>query len=173
MRSKRVCLLNLRNINAVGCDPTWFARTNGGNGSGCWYCDRPRLAQRWSGATVTLTDAATNTSRTGTTNDSGRYAFSNVEPGMDSLTIRQDRLPHHQVQRPASNRRRDENPRYQAGKLESSIETVEVTATNTELQTMNATVGNTITGVAFELASHHRTRRQHLRHASARCISRR
>jgi len=34
-----------------------------------------------SGATVTLTDVATNTSRTTTTNETGRYIFVNVPPG--------------------------------------------------------------------------------------------
>src|SRR5258705_13849565 len=39
------------------------------------------------GATVTLTDMATNTSRTATTNEAGRYAFSNVGPGLYNLKI--------------------------------------------------------------------------------------
>src|ERR1700722_11765989 len=39
------------------------------------------------GAAVTLTDAATNTSRSDTTNDSGRYIFANVEPGIYDVAI--------------------------------------------------------------------------------------
>src|ERR1700681_1510734 len=39
------------------------------------------------GATVTLTDATTNSERTTTTNEGGRYDFPNVPPGKYNLTI--------------------------------------------------------------------------------------
>jgi hypothetical protein len=39
------------------------------------------------GAAVTLTDAATNSERTTTTNEAGRYDFPNVPPGKYNLTI--------------------------------------------------------------------------------------
>ena len=39
------------------------------------------------GATVTLTDTATNAARTAITNEAGRYNFSNVLPGNYNLTI--------------------------------------------------------------------------------------
>src|ERR1700676_2425175 len=39
------------------------------------------------GATVTLTEAATNTSRTDITNDAGRYIFANVAPGIYDVAI--------------------------------------------------------------------------------------
>src|SRR5262245_23120924 len=39
------------------------------------------------GANVTLTDAATGSSRSATTNDSGRYFFANVVPGKYTVTI--------------------------------------------------------------------------------------
>lgn len=39
------------------------------------------------GASVTLIDAATNSERTTTTNDTGRYDFPNVPPGKYNLTI--------------------------------------------------------------------------------------
>src|SRR5215469_16833719 len=38
-------------------------------------------------ASVMLTDVATNTSRTATTNDAGRYVFVNVAPGVYSITV--------------------------------------------------------------------------------------
>src|SRR5580693_7249534 len=38
-------------------------------------------------ATVTLTDTSTNSARTATTNESGRFNFSNVQPGNYNLTI--------------------------------------------------------------------------------------
>jgi hypothetical protein len=39
------------------------------------------------GADVTLTDTATNSPRTTTTNDSGRYHFANVHPGVYDVVI--------------------------------------------------------------------------------------
>src|ERR1700688_1882237 len=39
------------------------------------------------GATATLTEAATNESRSETTNDSGRYIFANIPPGIYDVTI--------------------------------------------------------------------------------------
>ncbi len=100
------------------------------------------------GATVTLTDMATNTSRTATTNEAGRYAFSNVVPGLYNLTMSKTgfRIAKFSDQEITLGGTKNLDIKLEIG---SSIETVEVTATNTELQTMNATVGNTITGVAL------------------------
>ena len=39
------------------------------------------------GATVTLRDTSTNTSRTNNTNDAGRYIFVDVTPGVYDLTV--------------------------------------------------------------------------------------
>src|ERR1700730_1720255 len=39
------------------------------------------------GATATLTDTSTSTSHTAVTNDSGRYTFVNVKPGIYNLSI--------------------------------------------------------------------------------------
>src|ERR1700737_5141621 len=38
-------------------------------------------------ASITLTDRATNTQRTTTSNDAGRYTFANVPPGSYDLTV--------------------------------------------------------------------------------------
>src|SRR6267143_5765548 len=42
------------------------------------------------GATVTLTNLATSTSRTVTTNESGRFVLANIEPGTYSITINKE-----------------------------------------------------------------------------------
>src|SRR5467141_1704728 len=99
-------------------------------------------------AAVTLTDTATNATRTAVTNDSGRYNFSNVPPGHYNLTIskagfRQAKFRDQEV---VVGEARTFNFKMEVG---AATETVEVVATNTELQTMNATVGNTITGIAL------------------------
>jgi len=99
-------------------------------------------------AAVTLTDTATSAIRTAVSNESGRYNFSNVPPGHYNLTIskagfRQVKFRDQEV---VVGESRTFNVKMEIG---AASETVEVVATNTELQTMNATVGNTITGVAL------------------------
>src|SRR6267143_2890103 len=101
------------------------------------------------GATVTLTDVSTSTSRTATTNEAGRYVLANVVPGTYTVTInktgfRLSRLSNQVVNVGTA---LTLNVTMELG---SVSQTVEVTATNSELQTMNATVGNTITGVALD-----------------------
>jgi hypothetical protein len=101
------------------------------------------------GATVTLTDTATNAVRTTTTNESGKYDFPNLPPGKYNLTIvkagfRQAKFTNQDVLVGES--------RTLDAKLElgASTESVEVVASNTDLQTMNATIGTTVTGVPLD-----------------------
>jgi len=101
------------------------------------------------GATVTLTDTATSAERTAITNDSGRYDFPNVQPGKYNVTIsktgfRQAKFANQQI---VVGEQRTLDTKMELG---AATEVIEVVATNTELQTMNATVGNTITGVALD-----------------------
>ena len=100
------------------------------------------------GATVTLVDTQTNVARTETTNDAGRYIFASVAPGVYSLTINKTgfRVAKFSDQQIQVGSTRALNVTLEIG---STTETVEVTATNAELQTMNATVGNTISGIAL------------------------
>ncbi len=95
------------------------------------------------GATVTLTDTSTNAMRSATTNEAGRYNFPNVPPGMYNLTInkagfRQAKFSNQEVV-VAESRTLDATMAIGA-----ATETVEVVASNTELQTMNSTIGNTV-----------------------------
>jgi len=101
------------------------------------------------GATVTLKDLATSAERTATTNESGRYSFSAVTPGKYDVTI--SRSGFRQVKFSAQEVVVAESRTFDA-KLEigSPTETVEVVASNTELQTMNATIGATVTGVPLD-----------------------
>ncbi len=98
------------------------------------------------GATVTLTDTATNIARTDATNDNGRYFFANVVPSKYTVSVnktgfRVSKLVDQVVSVGAS---LTLNLTLEVG---SVAETVEVTATNgAELQTLNATVGNTVSG---------------------------
>jgi hypothetical protein len=98
------------------------------------------------GATVTLTDTATSIARTDATNENGRYFFANVVPSKYTVSVnktgfRVSKLVDQIVSIGAS---LTLNLTLEVG---SVAETVEVTATSgAELQTLNATVGNTVTG---------------------------
>src|SRR6202022_1687957 len=94
-------------------------------------------------AAVKLTDKATNTPRTTNTNDAGRYFFANVGSGEYEISASKTgfRITKTVVTATVG------VPLTVDLKLElgSVSETIEVTATGTELQTLNATVGNTVT----------------------------
>ena len=100
------------------------------------------------GATVTLTDTATKTSRTVNTNDAGRYIFVDVSPGVYDLSVTKQGFSTSKTQTTVQvGVATTANMSLQVG---GSNVVVEVTAVGNELQTMNATVGNTITGVALD-----------------------
>jgi hypothetical protein len=100
-------------------------------------------------ATVTLTDTTTNVTRTTTTNASGRYIIVDVNPGVYNVSISKagfatTKAENQEVQVGASVTL---NLALQVG---GANVVVEVAATGTELQTMNATVGNTVTAIAID-----------------------
>jgi hypothetical protein len=101
------------------------------------------------GATVTLTDAATSSERTTVTNEAGRYLFPNVQPGTYDVTINKAGFRQARLSKQVVNVGSEVSLNVKM-ELGAVSQTVEVTATNAELQTMNATVGNTITGVALD-----------------------
>ncbi len=97
------------------------------------------------GATVTLTDLATNQSRTTVTNDAGRYIAPNVTPGKYDITFAKQGF----------SKTKATGEQVTVGsnltvniilKVGATTVEVEVTAVGNELQTMDATVGQTITG---------------------------
>jgi Carboxypeptidase regulatory-like domain len=97
------------------------------------------------GASVTLTDKSTSLSRTALTNDAGRYVFVDVAPGVYAISVnktgfRITRIAEQQVQVGLT---ATVNVALEIG---SVAETVEVTASGADLQSMNATVGTTISG---------------------------
>ncbi|HKF23981.1 MAG TPA: carboxypeptidase regulatory-like domain-containing protein, partial [Candidatus Angelobacter sp.] len=102
------------------------------------------------GATVTLVDLSTSTSRDTTTNGAGRYIFVNVTPGAYDVRIgkagfAQAVLSHVSVE---IGQVANANATLKIG---SATETVEVTATGVEMQTMNAAIGTTVTFKAMEV----------------------
>jgi hypothetical protein len=101
------------------------------------------------GATVTLRDRETGKERIDTTNEGGKFSFASVAPGRYDITIaktgfRQLKFPDQEV---VVGESRMFDTKLEIG---AATETVEVVAANTELQTLNATIGNTITAAAFD-----------------------
>jgi hypothetical protein len=100
------------------------------------------------GATITLTDKATNTPRTTASNEAGRYLFANVPPGPYEITTNKTGF---RVAKVSQIEVTIGTPLTINFSLEvgTVAQTVEVTATGAELQTTNATVGTTIAGDAL------------------------
>ena len=100
------------------------------------------------GATVTLTDTATKTRAVVTTNDAGRYIFVDVTPGAYEISITKQGFSTTKTQTTVQvGEATTSNLALQVG---GSNVVVEVTAVGNELQTMNATVGNTVTAIAID-----------------------
>jgi hypothetical protein len=97
------------------------------------------------GAVVTLTDKATNTPRTTSSNDAGRYLLANVPPGDYEITVNKTGFRLSKIS----------NVTVTVGspltldfrlELGSLSDTVEVVTTGAELQTTNSTVGTSLAG---------------------------
>ncbi len=97
------------------------------------------------GAAVTLVDPSTNDSRKTTTNETGRYLFANVPPGTYNMTINKTgfRVAKFTGQIVTVGSAITLNATMELG---SVSQVVEVTANGAELQTLNATVGNSAGG---------------------------
>lgn len=101
------------------------------------------------GAELTLTDKATGTSRSTVTNDTGSYVFTDVPPGNYDLTVKHGGFSQGKV----ANLRVDVGRQVTANvplRVGGITEEIQVQVSGTELQTLSATVGNTVTGQALE-----------------------
>jgi len=98
-------------------------------------------------AAVKLTDKATNIPRSINTNDQGRYFFADVVSGEYEIEVNKTGF---RVTKTAVTAKvgiaLTVDLKLELGAV---TETVEVTTSNSELQTMNATVGNTLSGDAL------------------------
>src|SRR5664279_1061257 len=100
-------------------------------------------------ATVTIKYKATSTVTTQTTNSAGRYTFLNVRPGDYEVTVTKAgfskvTIPSDVVEVGTTS---TNNITLKVG---SESQTVEVQSSGVELQTLNATVGNTVSGLALD-----------------------
>jgi len=143
--SKRVALLLAALLCFLVVTPTALFAQSASTGAVVGTVTDPQGAAV-AAAAVTLTDKATSIARTATTNENGHYIFVDVNPGTYNLSVnktgfRVSKVVDQVVQVGLS---LTLNVTMEIG---SVAETVEVTATQgAELQTLNATVGNTIGG---------------------------
>ena len=100
-------------------------------------------------ATISITNKNTNTPSKTQSNSAGHYAFVNVDPGVYDLKITKQgfetaNVPNQTVE---VGKQLTEDLKLTVGSVNQEV-TVETTGT--ELQTLNATVGNDVSGVALE-----------------------
>ncbi|HTS12046.1 MAG TPA: carboxypeptidase-like regulatory domain-containing protein [Candidatus Limnocylindrales bacterium] len=102
------------------------------------------------GATVTLVDKATGDTRTTTTNETGHYVFQNVSPSSYVVKFKKSGFAELDVTDAVVQvgTQLNENVQMKLGAISTTV-TVTETA-GAELQTMNATVGQTISGAQLE-----------------------
>src|SRR6185437_11469843 len=100
------------------------------------------------GAVIVLTNTATNAAQPTVSNNTGRYTFVNLNPGVYTGDVKKDGFKEAVLknQNVEVGKQLTLNVPMQVG---SATQTVEVTASGAELQTLNATVGETVTGDAI------------------------
>ena len=100
-------------------------------------------------ATVTIKDVATSAVGTTTTNTAGRYVFVNVPPGTYDITITKSGFAKVSVANDvvAVGEVSTNNVTLKVG---AENQTIEVESSGVELQTLSATVGNQVSGLALE-----------------------
>jgi hypothetical protein len=145
-RSVKLGLVLLTVVCLAGALPVWSQMVSTGTVAGTITDPSSALV---AGATVTLTDTSTNISRTATSNATGRYYFADVAPGNYTVAASMPgfstvKAQHQVVQVGLA---LTVNLALQVG---GSNVVVEVTEVGNELQTMNATVGNTINSVTID-----------------------
>jgi Carboxypeptidase regulatory-like domain len=132
-------------LNVVGTAPLWAQSTNTGTIAGTVTDPSNAVVN---GASVTLTDTATKASHSIATNDAGRYIFVDVDPGTYDLAVTKQGFSTSKTQITVKvGQTTNANMILQVG---GGNVVVEVTAVGNELQTMNATVGNTITNLTID-----------------------
>jgi hypothetical protein len=126
--------------------PAWAQSTAAGRVSG-QVTDRQNAVV--AGAEVILTDTSLNTSQTTRTNEVGRYLFLNVNPGTYDVVVSKSGFSQYKIvgQTVAVGIELTLNATLEVGSTATAIE-VQASA-GAELQTSNATVGSTISGVAL------------------------
>ena len=145
MSSSLFVVLLCTAIVCLGALPMWGQSTSSGTVVGTVTDASGAVVN---GATVTLTDTATKAARTATSNEQGHYVFVDVNPGTYDLNFSKQGFSTSKTQTSVNvGAQTTINMALQVG---GGNVVVEVTAVGNELQTMNATVGNTVTSEAID-----------------------
>lgn len=134
---------------AVTASPVWGQATNTGTILGSVYDNSNAFVP---GATVTITQTTTGATRTTTTDKSGRFVFADVDPGTYSVRVSKQGFSTAEVANQAVQigTQLTENIQLLVGAITTTVEVTE--NPGAELQTMNATVGTTLSGsIIFNL----------------------
>ncbi len=94
-------------------------------------------------ATVTLTDVSTNESRTTVSGNTGQYVFVNVPPGSYNISASKTGFELNKISNQTVKVGTQTTANFKL-RVGSQQQTVEVQASGTDLQTLNATVGSTV-----------------------------
>jgi Carboxypeptidase regulatory-like domain len=142
-----LCLLAATGMLVVTASPTWGQATSTGFVAGTVTDNSGAVV---TGATVEIISKATGDTRTTVTNDVGHFVFQNVDPGSYALKFKKAGFAELDVTDATVQvgTQLNENVQMRLGAVSTTV-TVTETA-GAELQTMNATVGNTITGTALD-----------------------
>jgi hypothetical protein len=145
MLSKRVVLLLVALSCLFALTPSALYSQSSGSGTISGLLTDP-TGSIVVGATVTLTDKATNTPRTTNSNDAGRYIFANILPGMYDLKFSMKGFRQIEIagQEVVVGQTLTLNVKLEVGAMAETVE-VKVSA-GAELQTTNATIGTTMSG---------------------------
>jgi hypothetical protein len=146
IRSLKLALVLLLAASGGSALAAWAQSTSTGTVAGSVSDSSGAVVE---GASVALTDTATNVARSTTTNATGRYIYVDVNPGVYNVVVSK---PGFETTKTASQEVKvgtslTVNLTLQVG---AANVVVEVSAVGNELQTMNATVGNTITNLTID-----------------------
>jgi len=128
---------------SLSASPAWAQSTSAGSVSGQVTDPQKAVVP---GAQVILLDAATNASRTAITNETGRYIFVNVSPGMYDVSVSMTGFSTAKMsaQKVTVGQDLTVSVMLKVGAISETIEVV--AAAGAQLQTSTATVGATIAG---------------------------
>ena len=146
IRSVKLALVLLLVVCVGSVLPAWAQSSSTGSVVGVVTDQTGAVVE---GVAVTVTDVTTNTSRTTTTNANGRYIYVNVNPGIYTITVAKAGFA-------TSKTERQEVKVGLTLTVDLSLQVgaasvvVEVRSVGTELQTLNSTIGNEVSGEALE-----------------------
>src|SRR5215471_10731625 len=142
-----LCFPAVAGLFAVSASPAWGQAVSTGTITGTVTDNTGAVV---AGCAVTLIDRATGDTRTTTTNETGHYIFQNANPS--TYTIRFKKAGFEELNIAGVTvqigTQLTENAVLKLGAVSTTVTVTETTGA--DLQTLNSTIGNTISGTALE-----------------------